>query len=93
LNKANEFGDVLINEIMFDVGQTGYEYIEIYNTTTDTLSIDGWYFADESDVLRNRFNRIITTLLLPPSGYAIIANDSLAYYSTEPDMKGVCIDD
>ncbi|MFN3195855.1 MAG: lamin tail domain-containing protein [Chlorobiota bacterium] len=86
-NKAFEFGDVLINEIMFDVSQTGYEFIEIYNTTSDTIQIDNWYFADESDVLRNRTNSIISTLSLPPNGYAIIAHDSLAYYSTESELR------
>lgn len=85
--RGNDFGDVLINEIMFDVSQIGYEYIELYNTTSNTITIENWSFADEADILRNRTNKILTTLALPPNGYAIIAHDSLAYYSTEPEMR------
>lgn len=80
---ASEYSDILINEVMFDVSETGYEYIELYNSSNEEISLDGWYFADESDIIRNRANKIITPLTLLPKEYAIIVHDSLAYYSTD----------
>ncbi len=79
---ASEYSDILINEIMFDVSETGYEYIELYNSSVKEISLEGWYFADESDIIRNRTNLIITPIILSPKEYAIIVHDSLAYYST-----------
>jgi len=84
---SSEFGDLLINEVMYDVGETGYEYVELYNASSDSVLIDGWHFADESDIIRNRTNPITTNLLLAPSEYAIIVHDSLAYYSTDADKR------
>jgi hypothetical protein len=63
-------GDVLINEIMADpVGLTAFpetEYVEIYNISGDTVSLNGWSFVYDGKPV------VLPDSLLPPDGYAVL---------------------
>ncbi|MDR2764144.1 MAG: lamin tail domain-containing protein, partial [Tannerella sp.] len=67
---VSQSGDVLINEIMADtVGLTAFpktEYVEIYNTSSDTVSLDGWSFVYDGKPVT------LPDSLLPPDGYAVL---------------------
>ena len=72
---------VLINEIMYDIDDNHYEFIEIYNNSDTDIKISNWYIADEADINNNRYNLITTNSDLPKGEYAIIVNDSIALES------------
>jgi P pilus assembly chaperone PapD len=48
LSPLHVLADVRISEIMYDLegSDSGYEWIEIHNTGTDTVNIESWYFRE-----------------------------------------------
>ncbi|MBZ0198557.1 MAG: lamin tail domain-containing protein [Ignavibacteriaceae bacterium] len=66
-------GDVLINEIMYEPGIDNCEYIELYNSTSDTVNIGGWKMFAGDDI----YKISSTPLLLPPKQYFTFAADSI----------------
>ncbi len=42
-------GDIVINELVSDPADDSEEFIELYNSTQATVSIDGWYIEDGSE--------------------------------------------
>lgn len=72
---------ILINEIMYDIDDEHYEFIEIYNNSETDIKISNWYIADEADISNYRFNLITTNSNLPKGEYAIIVSDSIALES------------
>ncbi|ASS49256.1 MAG: hypothetical protein A3D31_03980 [Candidatus Fluviicola riflensis] len=74
-------GDVLINEIMADNGNTAYDsngenddWIELYNTTSNALDLSGLYLSDDVANLSK---------WLIPTGTSINANDVLVIWTDE----------
>jgi len=72
-------GDVLINEIMYNVDDTHFEFIELYNNSQVDIQISNWYLADDLDLKNGRYNQIITNINLPPNENAIIVCDNMVY--------------
>lgn len=75
--------DVLINEIMYNIGDNQYEFIELYNNSQADIQISNWFFADELDIKNNRYNLIKTNTNLLKGEYAIIVSDSIALNSVD----------
>lgn len=65
--------DVAINEIMFDPGVDNCEYIELYNTGSDTINLGGWKIYTNDDI----YKISSVPLLLPPKKYFLFAADSI----------------
>jgi hypothetical protein len=72
-------GDVLINEIMYDVDDSQIEFIELYNNSEIDVQISNWSIADELDLKNGRYNQIITNINLLPNEYAILVCDEAVY--------------
>lgn len=72
-------GDVLINEIMYDVDDTQIEFIELYNNSDVDVQLSNWSIADELDLKNGRYNQITTNINLQPSEYAVIVCDEAIY--------------
>ncbi|MDR1454614.1 MAG: lamin tail domain-containing protein, partial [Tannerella sp.] len=70
LPKEISAGDILINEIMANpaglIALPETEYIELYNTSEDTVSLDGWSFVYDGRPTA------LPDSLLPPDGYAVL---------------------
>lgn len=81
--KTTQFGDVLINEIMYDIDDKNFEFIELYNNSSLDVQISNWHLADELDLKNNRYNQIVTNINLKPGDYAIIVCDELVYEYVE----------
>ena len=63
--------DIVINEIMYHHGTRDerYEYIELYNRGTDTISLSGWAFTDGINYTFNAGTE------MPPDSYLVVAKD------------------
>ena len=84
-----EKGDIVINEILFNPAVGGYDFIELYNSSTKILSLSNWYFA-QVDIAENPDS---VTAYLPllserytlfPDEYAVLTENPesvIAYYS------------
>lgn len=77
--KSTKPGDVLINEIMYNVDDTQFEFIELYNNSAVDVQISNWHLADDLDLKNGRYNQIITNINLLPNEYAIIVCDEAVY--------------
>jgi hypothetical protein len=69
-------GDVVINEILFDPYTGGYDWIEVYNTSSKLIDLKDWQIANfDNDTIAN--NKIIEShFFLQPNQYAVIGKDS-----------------
>ena len=65
--------DAVINEIMFDPDIDNCEYIELYNSGSDTINLGGWKIYTNDDIYK------ITSVpfMLPPKKYFVFAADSI----------------
>jgi len=67
-------GDVLVTEFMKDpksVSDTAGEWIELWNTTTRTVNIEGWWILDDGGDRHMLFNNA-QGLYIPPRGYFVL---------------------
>jgi hypothetical protein len=71
-------GEALISEVMANpVGLTVFpetEYVEIYNASTDSLSLDGWSFVYDGKA------SLLPDTLLPPGAYAVLFREGRAIF-------------
>ena len=65
---AVEPGDVVINEVAWGGTAASYadEWIELYNTTGTTVTLDGWHLVDDDDL------NLVLAGEVPPHGYYLI---------------------
>lgn len=70
-----EFGDIVINEILFDPFTGGSDWIEVYNNSVKLLDLKDWQIANYDDTIAN-IKTIPGHFYLKPQGYAVIGKDS-----------------
>jgi hypothetical protein len=71
---AQAEGDIRITEIFYDKegGDSGYEWIEIYNAGSESIDLSSWYFYEQEVFHRLEFE---ASSVLQPSSYAVIVQD------------------
>ena len=84
LSSGKASADILINEIMYNpIQDDNYnEWVELYNPTNQSINISGWTITDNSapDYLEGDFENGNGTTIIPPNGYAIIADHGTKIY-------------
>jgi len=97
------FGNVVINEIMYDLpGPDGIdsqhthsrEWIEIKNISTDEVDLKNWKFNDGSNHILNEppKNGGQGSLIIPPGEYAILSDMADIFLQDHPGFSGTVID-
>lgn len=79
------YGNVVINEIMYDPGDGNSEFIELYNTTNLEVTIGGWSLVDGSNDL---IKICEANYELAPHDYLVIAADSV-FFEYYHDLQNV----
>jgi hypothetical protein len=87
-----QFGDIVWNEVMYNVSESLVEYVEIANLTEDTLDIAGMKFATlKTDGTPNTFVEIAPATFILPNSYAAFCTDKANVYNyfnlTEENAK------
>lgn len=75
---------VVVNEIMYAPTGTEPEWVELFNSREDSVSLKDWLVSDNIVTTR----RIITTsdIRIPPAGYVLLTRDSSALVDIHPDV-------
>lgn len=69
-------GDIIINEVLFDPGDGGQDFVEIYNNSDKILSLENWTLANfDDDTIDNQ--KVITeeAFLFFPQEYLVLTRD------------------
>jgi hypothetical protein len=70
-------GDVVINEILFNPGENGVDFVEIYNRSIKYISLKGWGLGNLKDG-KVDVVKLVTAgdLILPPNGFLALTTDA-----------------
>jgi phosphatidylserine/phosphatidylglycerophosphate/cardiolipin synthase-like enzyme len=92
--------EILINEVMNNprTSDNYNEWIELYNPTNQNINLSNWLIEDNSaeDFLEGDFENGNGTTIIPPKGYAIIADVGTKVYenySIPPNAIRLIVDD
>lgn len=79
---------VVINEILYAPTSPEPEWVELFNTRTDSISLKNWFIADSS-----RTQRRITTqdMKIPPGGYTLLTGNPSALINIHPSIPSTII--
>ncbi len=78
-------GAIRINEIMYSPVGGIPEWVELINTSSDSVRLEGWKIG-------NRLNRYsLPTTLIAPFGFLVITKDSALMRQAYPNISGVLI--
>ena len=81
--KSYARNSIVINEIMYEPLSGNAEYIELYNSSNDTINLAGWQIKEKSN---NTFFLSSRTFYLLPDEYFILVSDS-SIFSIFPYLK------
>ncbi len=86
----NQFGDIIINEIMYNPDTSNCEFVELFNNSAKPIEIGGWNIVDEDG---NNFITSITGKILKPADYFVLSADSsiLKNYKQLKNFKNISI--
>jgi hypothetical protein len=89
IKSGNKSGTVVINEIMFNPTAGNSEWIELFNTTKDTVRLLGWRI---SDILTSPTEDTIksSTVFIPPLEYLVMSRDTLPVQGIENRKHAIC---
>ena len=81
-----------INEIMYDLPgtDTGREWVEIYNDTTENIDFSKWKLLENA--VNHSVKIILGSAIIPPGGYAVIADNDVKFLADNPNFSGTLFD-
>ncbi len=74
-------GNLLLSELLFDPVGDGADFVELYNASSDTLSLDGLHLVNARGTTR----QLTTERLLPPAAYVVLTDDPRNVLMRFPD--------
>lgn len=85
-------GDIIINEIMYDLSgsDTDREWIEIYNKGTSFIDLTDWRFKEGGS--NHTLNQYQGSLSLDPGGFAVIVDNPTTFLNDNSGFPGTIID-
>ncbi|MCJ7554218.1 MAG: lamin tail domain-containing protein [Ignavibacteriaceae bacterium] len=72
---ANNYNDIVINEIMYAPLTGEPEWVELYNRTTQTVSIKYWKISDASSTTTLIPQNILEDIIIPANSFIVISKD------------------
>lgn len=78
---------VIINELMFQPRYPEPEWIEILNTTEDSIDLSGWSVSDRNTSTRHSLGTVSRWIM--PMQYLVLTRDSSLFLFRHPDAREV----
>jgi hypothetical protein len=82
---APELGSVVINELLANSEGTGPDWIELHNTTNQSIDIAGWFLSDDANDLTKY--RIAAGTSIPAGGYLVFDENRHFGNKADPGCK------
>ena len=97
-NPANDLGvwglsigyppmSVVVNEIMYAPAAPEPEWVEVINTRTDSIDLNGWLVSDNT--VTGRKTIVSARSILPPHGIALLTRDTSALRDAHPGISAI----
>lgn len=85
---SSYYGNLVVSEINISHGKKDLseDWIELYNTKSEKLNLDGWFMKDEKDDHTFRFPQGI---VLDSTDYLIVTKSKIAFYNAYQDTNNV----
>lgn len=80
---------LIMNEIMFNPGSDGAEWLELYNRSDRPIDIHGWTMRMDKDGKARTLWHV--PLDIPDRAYFILTDDSLTFKETYPAFTGIVL--
>lgn len=90
LRVGYRYGSVVVNEIMYAPTSPEPEWVEIYNTRSDSINLQGWLVSDSNVLTRRTITT--STIRIPPNGYVLLTSDSAGVTAIHPTIPSRIID-
>jgi hypothetical protein len=89
LNVGFRAQSIVINEIMYGPTSPEPEWVEVFNTRTDSVNVKNWLISDSSRTSR----RTIATqdVKIPPGGFAVLTKNPATLLSIHPTIPSIII--
>ena len=90
VQSAHAATGVRINEIMYDlkdIPNADHEWVELLNTSTETVSLQGLKFSDGSNHVLNKppLNGGQGSISIDSGGYVILSGNAATFVADHPD--------
>jgi len=73
---GNNFNDVVINEIMYAPLTGEPEWIELYNRTSENISIKSWKLSDANTTINLILQNILDDIIIPAGSFIVISKEA-----------------
>ncbi|MBU0713039.1 lamin tail domain-containing protein [bacterium] len=81
--------EVIINEIMYNSSGTDVEFVELYNKSSASVSLAGWYILDDND----SHSHCLLGGNLAAGAYLVIAGNLSLFHTTYPNVSNINTND
>lgn len=89
LPQQGEFGDLVINEVLFDPFNNGEDFVEVYNISNKYIDLGTWNLATIEDQLVSNIKPIANSQqIIFPGQYFAITKDTSAVKTSYPISSG-----
>jgi hypothetical protein len=77
--------EIIINEIMYNSPGTDVEFVELFNRSSSTVNLEGWYILDDND----SHTHCLLTGNLAAGNYLVIAGNNTLFRAAYPTITNV----
>ncbi len=79
-------GDIVINEFLYSPTEEEDEWIELYNTTDDTINIRAWKISDSN--INSKATLTSSDYFFPPHSYLVVCKDH-GFFNLHPEARAI----
>ena len=85
LPEQGQPGDVIINEILFNPSEDGYDFVEVYNNSSRYIDISNWQLANlDNGIVSNHQDLGSVARIMFPGDYLLLTKDTASILKEYP---------